>query len=91
MGSEMCIRDSYRIALDMVDQFYADAVINGLSLDRHSEENTVELFAQNLIKAGEAFLDNPQEVPFIPCWNRVTSAVPDILDMIKDAVEKDNA
>ena len=80
----------YRMALDLVDQYYADAVMNGLSLDRHQEENAVELFAQNIIKAGEIFLDNPSETPFIPCWNRVTSAVPDILEMIKEAVELDN-
>jgi glucosyl-3-phosphoglycerate synthase len=80
----------YRVALDMVDQFSADAVMNGLKLDRHSEEKTVELFAQNIIKAGEIFLDNPQETPFIPCWNRVTSAVPGVLEMIKEAVEQDN-
>ena len=81
----------YRIALDMVDQFHADAQMNGLNLDRHKEENAVEMFAQNIIRAGEIFLDNPQEVPFIPCWNRVTSAVPGILDMLKEAVELDNA
>ena len=76
--------------VDLVDQYYADAITNGLSLDRHKEENAVELFAQNIIKAGEIFLDNPSETPFIPCWNRVTSAVPGILDMIKEAVELDN-
>ena len=80
----------YRMALDLVDQYYADAIMNGLTLDRHKEENAVELFAQNIIKAGEIFLDNPSETPFIPCWNRVTSAVPEILEMIKEAVELDN-
>ena len=80
----------YRMALDLVDQYYADAIMNGLTLDRHKEENAIELFAQNIIKAGEIFLDNPSETPFIPCWNRVTSAVPEILEMIKDAVELDN-
>ena len=78
------------MALDLVDQYYADAVMNGLTLDRHKEENAIELFAQNIIKAGEIFLDNPSETPFIPCWNRVTSAVPEILEMIKEAVELDN-
>jgi glucosyl-3-phosphoglycerate synthase len=28
--------------------------------------------------------------PLIPNWNRVTSAIPDIFDMLKMAVEEDN-
>ena len=51
----------------------------------------VELFAQNIMKAGEAFLDRPMERPFIPSWNRVISAVPDILTQLRDAVEADHA
>ena len=30
------------------------------------------------------------DTPLIPNWNRVTSAIPDIFDMLKMAVEKDN-
>jgi glucosyl-3-phosphoglycerate synthase len=41
--------------------------------------------------AGEAFLDRPMERPFIPSWNRVMSAVPDILDQLLEAVEADHA
>ena len=33
--------------------------MNGLKLDIHSEEKAVELFASNIMKAGESFLDNP--------------------------------
>ena len=69
----------YRIALDFVETYHNDAVMNGLSLDIHSEEKAVELFAENIMKAGEAFLDRPMERPFIPSWNRVISAVPDVL------------
>ncbi|RLA48999.1 MAG: glycosyl transferase [Gammaproteobacteria bacterium] len=81
----------YRIALDFVETYHNDAVINGLTLDVHSEEKAVELFAQNIMKAGEAFLDRPMERPFIPSWNRVMSAVPDILDQLREAVEADHA
>ena len=42
------------------------------------------------MKAGKYFLDNPMETPFIPCWNRVISAIPDILPRLKEAVELDN-
>jgi glucosyl-3-phosphoglycerate synthase len=81
----------YRIALDFVETYHNDAVMNGLSLDIHSEEKAVELFAENIMKAGEAFLDSPMERPFIPSWNRVISAVPDVLEQLCQAVEADHA
>ena len=79
----------YRTALDLVDHYYSDAVLSGLTLDRHQEEKTVELFAQNLISAGEDFMANPQQTPFMPSWSRVVSAVPDIYSQLRDAVELD--
>ncbi|MBU3022781.1 glycosyl transferase [Aestuariibacter sp. A3R04] len=81
----------YRIALDFVETYHNDAVMNGLTLDIHNEEKAVELFASNIMKAGTNFLENPMETPFIPSWNRVTSAVPDILDRLLEAVEADTA
>lgn len=79
----------YRIALDFIETYNNDAIMNGLKLDIHSEEKAVELFARNIMKAGESFLDNPMETPFIPSWNRVVSAMPDVLEQLKDAVEQD--
>ena len=81
----------YRIALDFVETYHNDALMNGLSLDIHSEEKAVELFAENIMKAGEAFLDRPMERPFIPSWNRVISAMPDVLEQLRAAVEADHA
>jgi glucosyl-3-phosphoglycerate synthase len=81
----------YRIALDFVETYHNDAVMNGLSLDIHSEEQAVELFAENIMKAGEDFLDYPMERPFIPSWSRVISAIPDVMDQLTDAVEADCA
>jgi len=80
----------YRIALDFVETYHNDAVMNGLTLDIHNEEKAVEMFAQNIMKAGQHFLERPMERPFIPSWNRVVSAMPDVLERLKDAVEKDN-
>ncbi len=80
----------YRIALDFVEQYHSDAVMNGMQLDRHSEERTVELFAENLVAAGKRFLENPMETPFIPSWERVSSAIPDFLELLYEAVEVDN-
>lgn len=80
-----------RIALDFIETYYNDAIMNGLHVDRHSEEQAVELFTQNIMLAGEHFLNNPMETPFIPSWNRVISAIPDILERLYEAVEEDNA
>ncbi|KAA3625881.1 MAG: glycosyl transferase [Proteobacteria bacterium] len=85
------IKASYfRIALDFVETYHDDALINGLKLDIHREEQAVEMFSRNIMKAGDAFLDNPMETPFIPSWNRVNSAVPDVFRRIHEAVEEDH-
>ena len=80
----------YRVALDMIDIYRSDAKMNGLSFDSHIEEKAVELFALNIMKAGESFFENPMETPFIPTWNRVLSAIPDFLNRFKSSVELDN-
>jgi glucosyl-3-phosphoglycerate synthase len=79
----------FRIALECVEQYYFDATINGLSFDRHTEEGSVDLFAQSIMTAGESFLANPMEAPFIPNWNRVHSAIPDVGEQLRRAVADD--
>ncbi len=79
----------YRIALDFVESYRNDAIMNGLRVDIHAEERAVELFADNIIHAGEVFLARPKERPFIPSWNRVISAIPDVLERLYEAVELD--
>lgn len=79
----------FRIALDYIETYRNDAMINGLTLDTHTEEKSVEMFAKNIIEAGDNFIANPMETPFIPSWNRVVSATPNILDELKQAVEDD--
>ncbi len=54
------------------------------------EEKTVELFADNLTRAGEMFLNLSPELPFMPSWNRVLSAVPEIFALLHETVERDN-
>lgn len=81
----------YRIALDFVETYHNDAHMNGLDYDVHGEERAVELFAENIMRAGEAFLDRPMERPFIPSWSRVGSAAPSILKRLAAAVEEDTA
>ena len=80
----------YRVALDLIESYHSDAIMNGLNFDTHAEEQIVELFAENIMKAGEQFLNNPMEQPFVPHWNRVVSAIPDIYEQLLDAVQKDH-
>ena len=80
----------YRSALDLIDIYRSDAAMNGLKLDSHTEEKAVELFAINIMKAGEAFIQNPMDTPFIPTWSRVKSAIPDFLGRLEKVVNDDN-
>ena len=80
----------YRAALDMIDIYRSDATMNGLKFDSHTEEEAVELFAINIMKAGDDFYVNPMDTPFIPTWSRVKSAIPDFLTKLKKAVSEDN-
>lgn len=79
----------YRLALDLVDRYHNDAVINGMALDRNQEEDTVELFTKCIMRAGEQFLSDPTERPFMSNWSRVLSAVPDVYDRLRAAVDAD--
>ncbi len=81
----------YRIALDLIESYANDAVMNGLALDRHAKEQAVELFATNILKAGEAYLEGGEETPFIPSWQRVASAYGDVFTDLRAAVSADKA
>ena len=90
-GTFRTIKATYlRIALDFVETYHNDALMNGLDHDIHIEEAAVEMFAENLFKAGQIYLDRPMETPFIPSWNRVASAMPDVFARLREAVEADN-
>lgn len=81
----------FRIALDLVDSYHSDATINGLAYDMHSEGHAIEVFAENIMQAGNDFLDpdSSMDTPFMPSWKRVLAAEPNIMDMLLDAVEAD--
>ncbi|MGA8148869.1 MAG: glycosyl transferase [Gallionellaceae bacterium] len=79
-----------RQAEDTIMKYEADATINGLDFDRHEEAKAVETFTRAIAMAAQAFMENPMGTPLIPNWNRVNSAIPDIFEMLKAAVEADN-
>jgi len=78
-----------RTAQDAVARYNDDAALNGLVFDRHEEEVAVETFARALRTAGLSFVRDPMGAPQIPNWSRVTSALPDLLDELRAAVEAD--
>lgn len=78
-----------RMAQDTISRYYADAVLNGLKFDRHSEELAVAAFVKSLRAAAAEFLEEPLGVPLIPNWNRVLAAIPEYFDLMKDAVDRD--
>ena len=79
----------YRMALDFIEMYENDATMNGYQYDRHAEEQAVEMFAANVVEAGNVFLKVPMAQPFISPWNRVLNAMPDVLERLFDAVEED--
>jgi len=58
--------------------------------DRHAESLAVETFTNGIKLAAQKITEDPLGVPLIAGWDRVTSAIPDVLGRIKEAVEEDN-
>jgi len=79
-----------RTAQDSIKRCNDDAALNGLLFDCHQENKLVEAFTKAIQIAGEEFQEDPRYSPLIPNWNRVTSAIPDFLAQLYDAVEKEN-
>lgn len=79
-----------RMAQDTIARYYADAVLNGLKFDRHSEEMAVVTFAESLRRAAAEFIQDPRGLPLIPNWNRVLAAIPEYFDLLLDAADKDS-
>lgn len=86
------IKAAYRSAVrDLIDVYHHDAVLNGLQSSRHLDEETVDVFARAVDEAGTGYLDGSANSPFIDSWSRVHSAMPDVFERLKFAVEADNA
>jgi glucosyl-3-phosphoglycerate synthase len=80
-----------RTAQDTIKVYSDDAAINSLYFDRHEEAVAVETFVKGIRIASKSFFEDPLGAPLIPNWNRVTSAIPDFLDQLKQVVDEDNA
>ncbi len=79
-----------RLAEDIMLKYEADAAINGLKYDRHEEAQAVEAFTNGIRLAADVYMKNPMGTPLMPSWNRVDSAIPGMLAMLKKTVDDDN-
>jgi glucosyl-3-phosphoglycerate synthase len=79
-----------RQAEEAIGKYEADAAINGLEFDRHEEAKAVDSFAKAMSLGSQTFLEDPLGTPLIPNWNRVSSAIPGIVEMLKKGVDEDN-
>lgn len=75
---------------EAIKRYNDDAAINSLKFERHTEASAVEAFADSIKIAGDQILRDPLGVPLIPSWGRVLSAIPEIFDMLIEAVDRDN-
>jgi glucosyl-3-phosphoglycerate synthase len=78
-------------AQDAIKRYHDDAMINSLVFDRHEEATAMEAFARSIQLAGDQTLEDPLNIPLIPNWSRVLSALPDLFDQLLEVVEEDNA
>ena len=77
-------------ANEAIDQYAADAILNGLPYERHEEGQAVENFTAAVRQAGQEFQQCPTDAGRLPAWNRVMSALPDFLDRLSTVVTDEN-
>jgi glucosyl-3-phosphoglycerate synthase len=80
-----------RVAQDAIRHYNADALINGLKFDRHSEEHAIEGFANQIQVAGKVFEQDSAGGDAIPNWARVLTALPDFPQRLREIVAADKA
>ncbi len=85
------ITNYLRLAQETAKRYYDDAQINQLKFDMHTEVTAIEAFTRGIHIAGSTFMEDPLGAPQIPNWSRVTSAIPDFLDLLLETVMEDNA
>ena len=83
------IRVKYkRLSQDLIRQYHADALCNGLNYNRHMEETYVDLFSEVIMDTGKDYLNDPSGI-LLPDWTRALSAMPDLRKKLHDAALKD--
>ncbi len=77
-------------ARDAIEQYRADAAINGLSYDLRDEQHIVDVFA-GAVRAACARHVAGAPVPLMPTWDEVIAAIPAFPARLQQAVEEDEA
>lgn len=78
-----------RYARDAIRKYHADCHFNTLKYDRHKEENIVEKFGQQIMRAGVSYMRKPVGT-WIPDWLRAISARKKIREELLDIVINQN-
>ncbi|MEF8879812.1 MAG: glucosyl-3-phosphoglycerate synthase [Candidatus Thermoplasmatota archaeon] len=78
-----------RYARDAIRKYHADAHFNNLRYDRHIEENIVEQFSRQIMRAGTSYMRKPVGT-WIPDWLRAISARKKIREELLEIVIKEN-
>lgn len=90
MGHFSSIESAYlRAAQDSIRQYNADALLNNLQFDRHSEEIAIEGFAGQIMTVGEQVCKDPTGNESMPTWTRVLAAFPEFPHRLREATEAD--
>jgi len=63
--------------------------MNHVKFDRHSEENAIEGFAEQITVTGEAVNSDPSGGHSMPTWTRVLAAFPDFPQRLHAAAAAD--
>ena len=91
-GHFASIESAYlRAAQDSIRQYHADALLNNLKFDRHSEENAIEGFAKQIMITGKAICEDPTGSESMPTWTRVLAAFPLFPQRLREAAAEDRA
>ncbi len=73
---------------DYIRQYFIDAKMNGLTYDRHQEEEVVETFEQVILEAAHRYFTQPIS-PQIGNWSRVIAVMPDLREQLLAATQLD--
>lgn len=94
MGVDATDEDARRLAAtygavaeQRLTQYRADALLNGLSYDVHSEQDAVRRFERVVAQAAKV----SDRSIVAPTWSAVDAAMPDFLERLEKSVEADNA
>ena len=83
--SFITLRANYlRTAQNCIRQYAADALVNDLKYDRHTEETTIDAFADCVTSAADIYRKDPSGAGAIPNWTRVRAAFPDLTQRLRD-------